>query len=153
MDKNSVKIWFKKYILLTKYHLRSFGRRTAYTPIALFLISFILFALILMPSVRQRIREKVKTSSMNTALQVFGTISEEVIIQNGPVTMRPISGAIIEIGGEHTLSNPDGTYKLTIHSPTKQRLPIIFNYGNREVIDRISFPEGRDRVQKDFTFR
>src|SRR5918912_3843745 len=144
MVRNSVKMWIKKYFLLGKYYLRSFHRRTPYTPLIFLLISIMLVGVILVPSLRQRLREAAQLSITDPDREVFGTISEQVVIPNEPVSLRPISGAIIEIGGEHTISNPDGTYELIFHSPTGNSLPIIFRYGDREVIDRFSLPEGNN---------
>lgn len=153
MDKSSVKMWIKKYVLLARYYLRSFHRRTPYTPLIFLLISIMLVAVIFVPSLRQRLRESAQLSTVDPDRKVFGTVSEQIVIPNEPVSLRPISGAIIEIGGEHAISNPDGYYELTFHSPTGNSLPIIFRYGEREVIDRFSLPEGSDKVRKDFIFR
>lgn len=153
MEKSPVKILIKKYLLLIRYYLRSFHRRTAYTPLIFLIISITLVGVILMPSLRQRLREAAQLSTQVPARQVFGTVSEQVIIPNEPVSIKPISGAIIEIGGEHTISNTDGTYELMFHSRTGNRLPIIFRHGDREEIDRVNLPEGGDKVRKDFIFR
>lgn len=152
MARDPINIWFKKYWLLFRYYFRSIIRRTSWIPPLLFAISFTLFALILLPGFRQRLRESVATAPLST-FYVSGTVFEEIQIQDGTKAARPAPGIVIEVGGSHTTSNANGAYELQFFSPSKQGVPIIFRKEEREVVDRISFPEGDNIIKKDFIFR
>jgi hypothetical protein len=148
--KNSFRMWRKEKWLLTRYYLRSFRRRVPSTPLVLFAISFALFAIVMWPNLRSRLRGSDSKSA--TAFHVFGLISEEVKNQNS-ISYKPAQGAMIEVGGARTFSGADGTYDIEFPSSNHEGVPIIFRYGERELLERISLSPGQDRIRKDLVFR
>jgi hypothetical protein len=150
LSNNSFTLWRKEKWLLARYRFRSFRRRVPSTPLFLFAISFALFTVVLWPNLRARIRGS--SSDAAASLHVFGVISEEVKNQDR-ISYKPAQGAMIEIGGARTFSGADGTYEIEFPSWNHEGVPIVFRYGERELLERLTFSQGQDRARKDFVFR
>ena len=148
----SWRIRYKTFSLWSKYHLRLVIKRSmGLFPFLLFLLSVVLFAVVLLPNFGQRLRDSSLLSFGALTLQIVGVVSEEVRNASGMVTLRPVSGALIECGGFRATSNLAGLYDLKFRSQRAQDIPIIVRRGSREISDRVSFPPGEYRIQKDFT--
>jgi hypothetical protein len=142
------------FLILVKYYLRSISKRTlGLIPFLIFLLALLLFAVILLPSFGQRLRESSLLSFGQLTLRVAGTVSKKTKNASGVMSVRPVSGVVIESGGFRTTSNFAGAYELKFRSQQTQDIALIVRYDRREIIDRISFPLGEYKMQKDFTFR
>lgn len=152
MDKRAgFRLWWKKELLLFRYHFRSFRRRALSIPQLAFAVSLVgVFALVLFPSLRTRLRDA--QSPAQSSFHVSGSISEEIKPPEGAAT-QPIQGAIIEVGGARTISGADGSYYLEFRSENNAGIPVIYKYGNRQSLERIDFPIGSATIRKDYVFK
>jgi hypothetical protein len=144
----------KAVTMLARYYLRSVAKRTlGAVPAFIFLVSLALFIAVLVPKFRDRLRESQPGSDGLLTLQIVGSVFEETRGPDGTATIAPVSGAAVEIGGYGTTSDPSGAYELKFGSPTLRAIPIVFRWGNHEVIERVDFPAGGGEIEKDFIFR
>lgn len=122
-------------------------------PIVLFVCSFILLILILLPSLGQRLREAPILNLEPNSLTITGTVVEELKESSGTTTEKPISGVIVESGGFRTVSGSGGGYELEFRSEVKRDVPVILRQGNHEIVVRVDFPDGEDQVRKNLRYR
>jgi hypothetical protein len=152
MDKsNGFGLWLKKEVLLFRYHFRSFRRRALSIPQLAFAVSLVgVFALVLFPSLRTRLRDA--QDHTQSSFHVSGSVSEEITLPASAAN-QPIHGAIIEVGGARTISGADGSYDLEFRSENNAGIPVIYKYGKRQSLERIDFPEGSATIRKDYVFK
>lgn len=137
--------------ILLKYYVRRFLKSTmGWVPSLLFLFSLALLALVLFSSVGQRLYVLPFGPKV---LEVTGTVTEEVRGEDGTVSNEPVSGVSVESGGFRVTNDSGGTYKLEFRSEETQEVPVIFKRGSDEIVNRVSFPSGEYKAQKDVTFR
>ena len=145
------KSWRKKQILLFRYYFRSIRRRFISIPKLLVVLSLIgVFALVLFPSLRARLRDTQIPSQ--SSFHISGLISQQVK-EAERTSNQPIHGALVEVGGFRALSGADGTYDLEFSSPVNSGIPVVFKFGDRESVERVDFPSESTKLKKDFVFK
>jgi len=145
---------FKARLALARYYARSASRWVWFTiPLAVFLLSFLLFAILLIPNFGRRLSESDVLSQAPHALTINGVVTQATIGQDGTRSENPVPGAVIEGGGFRTVADEEGSYELEFRSGARQDIPIVFRQNDREEIARICFPPGCYRVQLNHTFR
>ena len=144
----------KQYSLLMRYYLRSAARRwTGLFPFVLFCISFGLFAIVMIPSIGERLGESSLLCNRPQSLVVSGVVWETVSLQNGKVYRKPAARATVESGGFRVSAREDGSYELRFAAEGTRDIPVIFRFGEQEKIIRISFPPRVHRVEREYAFK
>jgi hypothetical protein len=124
------------------------------TPMLLFILSFLLFVMLLIPNMGQKLLEKLDISSSgHREYRVLGTVWEQVRREKNVIDTKPLPAVVVEIGGFSTFTDTAGRFELKFRSMNSKDIPIIFRLGTKERIDRITFGTGNSTIQMGFVFR
>lgn len=142
---------FKAERMLARYY----GRRSLKTaatklPYALFATSFMLFAIVLLPSLRLRIRDSALLSGLPQRIQLQGSVTEVFKDSKGNRIERPFEGITVEVGAIKTRTSADGKYQLLVDVFGDHSLPIILSTQTQSTVRRISIPEHAKIAVNDF---
>ena len=148
-----LKVSFKAFDILVKYH----GRRvlkggTAKLPYLLFVVSFLLFAIALLPGLRSRLRDSILMSDQPVRIDLQGTVTSETVDSKGLRMTHPLGGVIVEVGALNTRTSTDGKYLLSTDAFRGEDLPVIFDHQDQTVIGRVRIPNNGKSVIYDFEF-
>jgi hypothetical protein len=150
---STTRLRWKASLILAKYYGRAAAKHlVGYLPLLLFAISLGLFALAVVPSLRDQVRNSTLLSGATLNLEIEGTVSETSDTKGQSVTV-PLAGVKVEAGGFRTETAANGEYRLKILSKAQQNVPVLFSHGGREAIRRVSFSAASRIARQDFAFR
>lgn len=144
---------YKAVKLLARYHVRSFFKRgLGLLPFLLFLLSFGLFSLALVPRLIDRIQVSPVLASRVRTLSIKGRVKAELPnpVRSGEYRTVPIEEAVIESGGFQAITTDNGIFELTFESRERESIPIVVRHNGREKIFRVTYPPNVYALQKDF---
>lgn len=137
--------------MLGRYYTRAVLRRSfSLVPLALFGISIVLFLLVLIPSIRTRLRNSAVFASVPANLRITGTAYVLLTGPNQQARKVPVPGVTVESGGFRTTTNTAGKYDLTFPAKEPSDVPLLFSLGGKEFVRRITFPPDEKPVSFDF---
>jgi hypothetical protein len=140
-------IKIKKYKLLFTYHFRNLWRRLFNNwPIILFVLSFILFILILIPNILHRFPI---FGEWPRVLELDGSVSIEKKDVNSTKFIR-VAGAKVEIGGYESVTDAEGKFNIKFVSKSWTNIPVIIQWSNNSVIQRVSFDSNKFQITEVF---
>src|SRR5258708_3469040 len=157
----SIRNTWKILVLQLRYSARQFFKYTmSRAAFLLFLVAFVMLLIATLPQLRVRVQGykinvqgyKINKERIET-LDLAGSVYEEVPDKNGKPSLKPIAGAVVEIGGFRVSTNPSGRYELQFYSSTLDDIPVVLNHGGTEDFERITFLPRALAVQKDFIIR
>ena len=150
---SATRLRWKAGLILARYYGRAIAKQLiGYLPLMLFTISLGLFAVAVVPSLRDQARNSTLLSGATLNLEIEGTVSETSATQGQNVTV-PLAGVKVEAGGFRTETTANGEYRLKILSKAQQDVPVLFSHRGREAISRVSFSSASRITRKDYVFR
>ncbi|MGB2640772.1 MAG: hypothetical protein WA857_03470 [Candidatus Acidiferrum sp.] len=119
----------------------------------LFCVAFVMLVVATVPKLRSRVQGcRVKDEELQ-ALHLTGSVYREVTDNNGKTALKPITGAVVEVGGFRASTDATGRYELQFCSSTSDAIPIVLDDGGKEEFQRVTFPMSSSAAQKDFVLR
>lgn len=154
MSNRSIRNTWKILVLQLRYSARQFFKYTmSRAAFLLFLVAFVMLLIATLPQLRLRVQGyKINKERIET-LNLAGSVYEEVPDKNGKPSLKPIAGAVVEIGGFRVSTNSSGRYELEFYSSTLDDIPVVLNHGGKDDFERITFLPRSLAVQKDFIIR
>jgi hypothetical protein len=137
----------KKYRILFTYHFRDLWKRIFNNwPILLFVLSFALFLLVLMPNILHR---SPIFGEWPRVLELKGSVSIETN-HVGSTKFVSVAGATVEIGGYESVTDKEGKFHIKFISKSWTNIPVIIRWSNNIVIQRVSFDSNKFQIIEDF---
>ena len=144
----------KAFWLLCRYYGHAIVMRSpGLAPMLLFSLSLLVLAAILWLNLQRADLNFVSPVWGHRVLQVKGVLSQSRTMPDGSTVQTVVSGGVVESGGFRTVSDACGAYSLTLLSPMRESVPIIFRYEGKEFVERVSFPEDSSKINRDFVFK
>ena len=120
-------------------------------PSLFLLTSLALIVLVLVPGLKQRLRESAFLSRGSETLVVSGAVSKHQRDRKGKDFTKPAEGVIIEVGGFRATTDKGGNYELRFSTRAREHIPVVLRWDRSDRVERIAFPCGEYRLKKDFT--
>ena len=144
---------WKAWILLSRFYTRSAAKSLfSRLPLVLFVVSFLLFAIVMIPSIRDRLRNSRLLTQQMVTFSFSGKVGRMVSVPNGFPEILALPGATVEVGGSKGTTDENGKYELQAQAYAGQTIPIVFTYQRTSAIDRVSVPNVGKEIKEDFTF-
>jgi len=137
IDDLSLSVRIKKYKLIFKYCLRDFWKKIFTTwPIILFVISLVLFFLVLTPSIV--LHRLPILGEWPNIFELYGSVLIETNDSNSSRFIG-VTGTMVEIGGYKNMTDQEGKFHIKFVSKSSTNIPVIIQWSNKVVIKRVSF--------------
>lgn len=137
----------KKQRILLSYQWDKFRRKLS-PAYVLFVISFFLFLLVLIPTFAHRLS---LPGDWPLVLELRGTTVMKANASDPYSSRIPAEFVKIEIGGYSANSAYDGTFDIRFASPNFGDIPVILTWSNGTRIFRVSFLQGQYDQTVEFT--
>jgi len=138
----------KKCGILFSYRLRRFRSRFSLAYL-LFILSFVLFLLILIPNLAHRM--SLPGENWPLVLELHGRTLTRANASDPNSSLVPLAFVKIEIGGYSTISASDGAFDIRFPSRSFEDVPVILSWSNGAKMVRISFQQGQFDRTMEFT--
>jgi len=149
IDDLSFSIRIKKYKMIFKYCLRGFWKKIFTTwPTILFIISFVLFILVLIPNVV--LHRMPILGEWPNIFELHGSVLIEKNDSNSSGFIG-VTGTMVEIGGYKSMTDQEGKFYIKFVSESSTNIPVIIQWSNKVVIKRVSFESNQFEKTERFT--
>lgn len=137
--KESWAIKYKRWRLRSGYSWGVFKRRINLAYI-LFFIAIFLFGLIMVPNAAHRL--PLPSEKFPYVFDLHGSI-EYVQNASDPTSFQSARNAKLEVGGYTTFTDAQGQFSLRFVSLSRDDIPVIITWNNRNSIERLAFDQGQ----------
>jgi len=138
----------KKRLILLSYQLKRLRRRFSLAYL-LFIFSFVLFLLVLIPNLAHRM--SLPGENWPLVLEIQGVTLARSNIAGQDNNLAPAPFVHIEIGGYSAVSASDGTFNIRFTSSTYSEIPVVLSWSNTTIVRWISFQPGQFNQKLVFT--
>lgn len=138
----------KKRGMLLSYRLRKLRSRFSLAYL-LFVLSFALFVLILIPNLAHRM--SLPGENWPLVLELHGRTLARANASDPNSSLVPLTFVKIEIGGYSTISTPDGTFDIRFSSRSFVDVPVVLSWNNGTRMFRVNFQQGQFDRMVEFT--
>lgn len=140
--------WVKKSRILLFYRLRKLRNKFSFAYL-LFIFSFALFLLILIPNLAHRM--SIPGENWPLVLELHGRTLTRANASDPNSSLIPLPFVQIEIGGYSTVSTLDGVFDIRFSSRSFEDVPVNLSWDNRTRMVRVSFQHGQFYKTMEFT--
>ena len=132
-----------------RYYLQEANKRFfGWLPLVLFLVSFVLFAIVFFPAIVHRLADRLTDQPEEFTLvgRVF------VSSPDAPGTpAAPAKDVRIEIGGFATITDAAGAYRLAFWTPQRGSVTVVLRLGDTTSIRMLRLPSTGDQWTRNWT--
>lgn len=145
----SLSVRIKKYKMFFMYYLRDFYKKKFPTwPIIFFIISLILFLLVLIPNIM--LHRLPILGEWPIIFELHGSVLIETNDSNSSRFIG-VTGTMVEIGGYKSMTDQEGKFHIKFVSESSTNIPVIIQWSNKVVIKRVSFESNQFEKTERFT--
>ena len=134
-----IRLWY----YLHEANKRFFG----WLPLALFLFSFVLFAIVFFPAIVHRLADGLAHQPEQFTLVGRVFVSSHDASGTPPAAAKDVR---IEIGGFATATDPAGAYRLEFWTPQRDSVTVVLRSGDKTSIRMLRLPSTGDQWTRNW---